>query len=319
MTMNDASVDVLDNELCQSVAAVRGQFLARIEPLRADLHRYCRRLTGNVWDAEDLVQETLAKAFVAAAQCHQQIERPLAWLLRIASNAYIDGLRRNLPQPTQLPEAAAPEMADPAEVREALGELASLLPPQERAALVLKDVFDLALADIAGMLNTSTGAVKSALHRGRGRLGDPDRQSSRAGRAEPDRSVVDALAEAFTAYDLDRLTELFLADGVTEVVGNVQEHGRQQARAGSLTHTLVVESDVRYRADVRELDGEPIVLLWARPVDGSADEAVEDLLRIDTADGGIRRLRWYYFCPHTLTEVTERLGLPVRTHGYHLG
>jgi RNA polymerase sigma-70 factor (ECF subfamily) len=110
----------------------------------------------------------------------------------------------------------------------------------------------------------------------------------------------------------------------------VHEVGRHQARAGSLTHTLVLEAEVRYRAEVRELAGEPIVLLWARPVSGAAAdaaetveaaeaaEAVEDVLRVETAEGGVRRLRWYYFCPQTMTEVAEQFGLPVRTHGHRL-
>jgi RNA polymerase sigma-70 factor (ECF subfamily) len=270
------------------------------------------------------VQETLAKALTAAAQSHQQIERPLAWLLRIATNAYVDGLRRRPPYPAELRDAAAPPGADPAEVRDALVEVATLLPPQERAALVLKDVFDLPLAEIAGMLGTSVGAVKAALHRGRGRLADPERDAARTIRPAPDRAVVDALADAFTAYDLDRLTDLFLADSVSEVIGAVHEVGRNQARAGSLTHTLVLEADVRYRAEVVELAGEPIVLLWARPVSGAAAdaagaaEAVEDVLRVETAEGRVRRLRWYYFCPQTLTEVAGQFGLPVRTHGHRL-
>ena len=43
-----------------------------------------------------------------------------------------------------------------------------------------------------------------------------------------------------------------------------------------------------------------------------------DILRVESRDGMITRLRWYYFCPETLAEVTDRLGLPLRAHGYHL-
>jgi len=166
------------------------------------------------------------------------------------------------------------------------------------------------------MLDTSEGAVKGALHRGRGRLTDPDRDTARPRRSAPDPAVLDALAKAFSAYDLQRLTELFLADAVSEVVGVVHEVGRDRIAAGSLHHTLYLESDVRWRAEVRELDDAAVVLLWATPVDGAAPEALEDVLRAEMADGGITVLRWYYFCPETLTEVGERLGVPYRTHGY---
>jgi RNA polymerase sigma-70 factor, ECF subfamily len=304
---------VLDNELRKTIGDVRRQFLAELTPLRPDLYRYCRRLTGNIWDAEDLLQETLARAFTAAAQSHQQIERPMAWLLRIASNIYIDWVRKPAPAPAPAPltEWAAPAPADPTEVRDALAEVTALLPPQERATLVLKDVFDLPLAEIAAMVGTSVGAVKAALHRGRGRLAEPER----AYRPKPDRAVVDALATAFTAYDLDRLAELLLADCVVEVVGAVREIGRDQARSGSLHHTLVLETHVRYRAEVRELDGEPLVVLFGTPTTAPGQpDALEDVLRVETADGGVQRLRWYYFCPETLTELAELWGVTTAPH-----
>jgi RNA polymerase sigma-70 factor (ECF subfamily) len=315
--MFDVPENVLDNELRKTIGEARRRFLDQIAPLRPDLHRYCRRLTGDVWDAEDLLQETLTRAFTAAAQAHQPIDKPIAWLLRIATNTYIDWTRKPSPTPAPVPDtAAAPVPADPVEVRDALAEVATLLPPQERAALVLKDVFDLPLAEIASLAGTSVGAVKAALHRGRGRLAG----SSSPYRPKPDRKVVDALADAFTAYDLDQLARLLLADGVVEVVGAVREVGREQARSGSLRHTLVLETHVRYRAEVRELDGEALVLLFGTRTDGSGDgEALEDVLRVDTADGGVRRLRWFYFCPETLAELAQHWGVPVRTNGYGLG
>jgi RNA polymerase sigma-70 factor (ECF subfamily) len=300
----------LPQELLDDLRSARRAFIERIEPVRPELYRYCRRLTGQVWDAEDLLQETLARAFARAAVSHQAIERMLPWLVRIATNIYLDSRRRPAPAPFEVPERAAPPGPDPLEVRDALGELATLLPPQERAALVLKDVFDFPLAEIAGVLGTSVGAIKAALHRGRDRLGADQAESRR--RPAPDRAVLDAMAAAFTAYDLDRLTELLLDGAVSEVVGAVYEDGADVIRHGSLHHTLVVEDDRRYRAEVHELDGEPLLVLWARPTVGAPEEAVADLLRVETADGRIARVRWYYFCRQTLLEVSSRLGLPAR-------
>ncbi|WP_370409581.1 sigma-70 family RNA polymerase sigma factor [Streptomyces fradiae] len=298
--------------------AAHREFLAALEPLRGELFRYCRRLTGSVWDAEDLVQEALVRAFTRAAQTHQPIERPMAWLVRIATNAYLDQVRRPAPLLVEPAERAAPAASDPAEVRDALTEMTILLAPQERAALVLKDVFDLPLKEIAALLSTTEGAVKAALHRGRRRLADPDRTTALARRTAPDRDTLDALAAAFTAYDLDGLTKLFVEHAVSDVIGVAHEVGRDQIAAGSLHHTLRLETSVVWRSEVRELDGDPLVLMWATPADGSGPEAVEDVLRAETAVGGITRLRWYYFCPDVVKDVGDRLGVPVRTHGYHV-
>ena len=318
-------MDELDEAVLNRVQAAREEFLARLEPVRPDLHRYCRRLTGDVWDAEDLVQETLTRALARAGQTFQAVANPRAWLFRIATNAYVDTWRRPAPVPADLPDRAAATPADPMEVRDALRDLHTLLPPQERAAVVLADAFELPNAEIADMLGTTVGAVKSALHRGRARLADrpadpakPPRPADPVSprRPAPDRALVEALAEAFTAYDLDRVAALFLDNGVSEIVGMVQEQGRDRARAGTLHGALVGETRVRFRAEVRDLDGEPVVLLWEAPTDDSAPEAVGNVLRVEQSGGRIARLRWYFFCPETVAEVAERFGVPAITHGY---
>ena len=84
--------------------------------------------------------------------------------------------------------------------REAAGTLLVQLAPQERAAVVLKDVFDFSLEEIADALSTTAGAVKAALHRGRGKLVEPQSRTSRA----PAPGVLDAFCAAFNARDLQR-------------------------------------------------------------------------------------------------------------------
>ena len=302
----------LDLPELRAARQARREFLDRLEPLRSDLYAYCRRLTGNAFDAEDLVQESLARAFSQAAQAHSPIVNPRAWLFRVATNAYVDSYRKQAPVLTDTPEPVAPPTADPAEVRDAWAELVTLLPPQERAALALKDLFGYTLAEIAEVLQTSVGAVKAALHRGRGRLAE--RERSRKAREAPDRRLLDAVAEAFTAYDVPRLTALLLADAHSEILGVLSEYGADQIRQGSVEHTLDPSKPYRYTAQVMDLWDETVLVI--RIVrDGKA--AVNDLMRLTTEGDKVRSIRWYYFSPDFLTEVAAALGQPVELNGHH--
>src|SRR5262245_16745705 len=69
-------------------------FVETYEPLRTDLYRYCRHLTRSPWDAEDLVQDALARAFVTLGQMGTAPPNPRAWLFRVASNLWIDRVRQ---------------------------------------------------------------------------------------------------------------------------------------------------------------------------------------------------------------------------------
>ena len=70
------------------------RFIDSLAPLRNDLHRYCCKLTGNVWDGEDLVQDTLIRVFSLLGKIDAKLEHPRAYLIRIATNLWIDRCRR---------------------------------------------------------------------------------------------------------------------------------------------------------------------------------------------------------------------------------
>lgn len=303
----------LASEFSRDIRAAWHRFVARTVDVRPDLHRYCRRLTGSVWDAEDLVQDTLLRAFAKLGAIHHPIADTRAYLFRIASNLWIDHMRR----PEH--EAPTPEHAEPAgvgaEVRDAARALMELLAPQERAAVVLKDVFDFTLEEIATILETSVGAIKSALHRGRGKLsGDTERELPAGVETAAAGELLDRFVEAFNARDIDGLTGLLRADATAEVLGMVQEYGAEAARNGSVYHTMFGEEGAP-RAERAMFHGEPIVLLWYTHESG-AEPAVSDVLRFRIVESAIASFRYYYFCPETLAEVTAELGLPLKDNGY---
>src|SRR5262249_58620324 len=96
-------------------------FVDAFEPLRADLYRYCRHLTRSPWDAEDLAQDALARAFVTLGQLGHAPPNPRAWLFRVASNLWIDRLRRSKREEVTPVAASATGGDDPQGAREAAG------------------------------------------------------------------------------------------------------------------------------------------------------------------------------------------------------
>jgi RNA polymerase sigma-70 factor (ECF subfamily) len=316
----------MSTELPDSVRGSWHRFLETYEPLRGDLYRYCRHLTRSPWDAEDLAQDSLARAFVTLGQMGHAPPSPRAWLFRVASNLWIDQQRHERHRAALTvaePTVAAP---DPIATREAAGTLLAQLAPQERAAVVLKDVFDLSLEETAEALGTTTGAVKAALHRARGKLVEPEILGSRV----PIPGVLDAFCTAFNAGDLDRVTALLLDSAAVEVVGATTQYGREAARKTVLwgmlfgTKHLVDGTGVEARfvagarataprVEAREHRGDWLLLHWYAHDDG---DFVRAITRLEAREGQISRLRNYFFNPDFVADVCSELDVPFRPNGY---
>ncbi len=321
------------HELAEAVKVSWHRFLDVYEPLRPDLYRYCRYLTRSPWDAEDLAQDTLARAFVTLGRLFQDPPaNPQAWLFRVASNLWIDRTRRVREVTGDVPEVVEEPLlqVDP----EAVGTLLVRLSPQERAAVVLKDVFDFTLEEIADSLSTTVGAIKAALNRGRTKLAAPTSStaSSQPRIAVP--AAVNAFCDAFNARDLDGMTALLLDNATVEIVGLVTEYGPAAARdaqTGSFHGMLFgdlsaddprggVERDLRNgvlssppRTEVRTYRDESIVLFWYAHEDG---EAVRAVARMMTHDDRLALVRNYFFTPDVITEVCRELGVRYHVNGY---
>src|SRR5438132_12731833 len=192
-------------------------FLETITNLRPSLHRYCSRMTGSVMDGEDVVQDSLFQAYRRLETFDDT--RPLApWLFRIAHNRCIDFLRRSETRQEAEAGAAQPDSVAPIDppgpaLGRAVEHLVLALPPMERACVLLKDVFDYSLEEIAELVDSSVGGVKAALHRGREKLATVPRRTAalRAQNADLTR-ILQLYVERFNRRDWDGLRELIAAD-----------------------------------------------------------------------------------------------------------
>jgi RNA polymerase sigma-70 factor (ECF subfamily) len=274
-------------------------FARRTEPYRRELLAHCYRMLGSVHDAEDLVQETMLRAWRSAASYDADRASLRTWLYRIATNACLTVLagrpRRPLPSglgaPTYgpedafvpgfevpwlqpMPDAMLADPNDPAQVAVAGGTLRlaivaalQLLPPRQRAVLILRDVLEWPAADVADMLDMTVAGVNSALQRARARTRAADLREDEISEPAEARALVDRYMAAFCAADLVALRRLLTEDAVLEMppflnwyVGT-EDYTRFIARAYAMRGT-------DWRAVPTGANGQPAFAAYVRGPDG---------------------------------------------------
>ncbi len=212
------------------------------EPYRGELVAYCYRMLGSFHEAEDLVQETMLRAWKARDRYDSARASVRTWLYRIATNVCLSALegraRRPLPSGLGAPsnDPGAPltpafdipwlqpfpdaryDMEMRADMRLALVAAMQVLPPRQRAVLILREVLEFSATEAAAQLGTTVPAVNSALQRARAALAD----AGDAGEVtEPDdpevRAVIGRYVRAFEAADVPALVRLLTDKAVLEM------------------------------------------------------------------------------------------------------
>jgi RNA polymerase sigma-70 factor, ECF subfamily len=215
--------------LAAATAGDEEAFVQLTGPLRRRLHVHCYRMLGSVHDADDALQETMLRAWRGIGRFEPRAELS-SWLYRIATNVCLRMIEQRgrrdsasidaylQPYPDGLLEPVTPE--DEVERRETIGlafvTAVQLLPPRQRAALVLRDVLGWSAREAADLLGVSVAAANSALQRARDRVERERREGSLARVHRPaderaEAAVMRRFVEAWEAVDIERLTAL-LAD-----------------------------------------------------------------------------------------------------------
>jgi RNA polymerase sigma-70 factor (ECF subfamily) len=276
-------------------------FLETIPTLRPSLHRYCARMTGSVMDGEDIVQEALFEAYRKLDTFDQS--RPLKpWLFRIAHNRSIDFLRRRGVRDEAELAAAVPEATEPAHpalgTGKAVEHLVLTLPPKERACILLKDVFDYSLEEIAELVDSSVGGVKAALNRARTKLAASSPPATSARSASPElKRVMQLYVDRFNRRDWDGVRELISADARLNVA---------ERFAGKFADAPYFFNYDRWpwpwKLAVGELDGEPVVIILQRGADTWTSYSA---IRMNVIGQKVERIVDYIHCPWVITAAAS--------------
>ncbi|MDX2075500.1 MAG: RNA polymerase subunit sigma-70 [bacterium] len=216
-----------------------------VEHHRHELHIHCYRMMGTLDDAEDMVQETFLRAWRGRGTYEGRASLR-AWLYKIATNVCLDALkkqpRRFIPKTREKASSATdpipPSVTDPIwldpypdewlmghedtpedtiisqeNITMAFIVALHLLPPRQRAILILSDVFDWQASEVALALDTTPSAVKSALHRARATLTQQG-QAQTPFSGDVEQTILDTYIQAWQTGDVTALIGL-LTDEAT--------------------------------------------------------------------------------------------------------
>lgn len=324
------------------VEAARGgdeqAFRALIEPLGRELHAYAYRMLGGFHDADDALQESRIKAWRALATYEPRASFR-AWMYRIVTNTCLDLLkvrsRRVLPQdvspsiapgpPTTAPradiswiepypDALLPAVPGPEQavrlregIRLAFVRVVQMLPPRQRAALILHDVLDWSVVEVAAMLETTEVAINSALQRARAAIARPRAESAAAALAPRHAEVVERFVRAWESGDFEDLVALLATDAVMSMPPWEYWLDGKDAVIATMQSTGTwdgVPRPGRYKLVPAPMNGEPAALAYVRAPDGRYHAVCLTVLSLD-AGGRIVELTTF-----VLPELFAAWGFP---------
>lgn len=239
-------------------------FAELTSPFRRELLVHCYRMLGSLDDAEDAVQDAFARAWRGRATFQRAISIR-AWLYRIATNACLDAIERRkrgqgieahpgigpIPDDVLGDASTEPEARYDAHESVSLAFLTALqlLPPRQRAVLILRDVLAWRASEVAELLELSVPAVNSALHRARTTMSSRDVTAVTGRRSTPDssrlRGILDRYVRAWEAADVAGLVALLREEAVVAMPPGITVHGRQAI--GAFLADSVFAGELRIR------------------------------------------------------------------------
>lgn len=305
-------------ELQEPITGLRNVFIKLTEAHRPALWKYCYKLTGNALDAEDLVQDTLLRAFAKLGYLGQALN-PKAYLFRMATNCWLNQTKKKSILITNDDDTAeVPELVNEKEdITEVIEWLIVLLPPKQRIVFLLSTSFDFTNKEIAELMGTSEGTIKSYLYRARKTLAvevknkhDFERPT-KTGITSSDQLVGKYLT-AFNNLDVEGLLALLDEQATTTITGDWMEMGKEQIRNFSL-HFWALDKVEKW-AEYGLLDGVPVIYGFRKNAVG--DKCLREVIRLEHDDHHIYSIQWNFFTKDLIQYAAEKLGVPYIVEGY---
>jgi RNA polymerase sigma-70 factor (ECF subfamily) len=284
------------------------------DPYRRELQVHCYRFLGSLQDAEDALQDVLLAAWRGIAGFEGRASLR-TWLYQIATNRCLNLLRsarRQVPVDWWLPGVEPPEpsgfgevswlepypdlLLDPVtvgpeatyEASEAMSlafiTALQLLPPRQRAVLILRDVLGFSAAETAGVLSATVESVTSALKRARAAVRVPRHEPPPPANSTAERAMADRLTSAYQSGDVDRLVAL-LTDDVRISMPPVALEYYGQAAATRFHESVVFRQGRSYDLIQTRANGQLAFAAYARDPAGGVRHAMGLLVFTLSGDG----------------------------------
>jgi len=277
-------------------------FRTLFEPHRRSITLHCYRMLGSLQDAEEIVQETLLRAWQRQAEVKSS-SATRAWLYKIATNACLDVLktrrRRALPHLVAPSASTATRLGPPADdrlwvepapdtlldveddpgqrpdervsLRESIGiafiTALQFLTPKQRAALLLVDVLEWRPEETAKLLETSVVSVSSLLQRARKSVEAREKDSAPPEASSSDAALLRRYITTWESGDLDAFTALLADDVLLSMPPQPEWFAGREAVRGFLAGLL---NERRYRLLPLGANASPAVAVYRRPMTSNA-------------------------------------------------
>lgn len=295
--------------LGEGLSPFNDSFNQFVQPYRASLWNYCHRLTGSPWDAEDLLQETMLKAFASLSRIKQSIH-PKSYLFRICSNTWIDQCRRNKVKMEELELENVFEVNPVSyqEISEAIETLIHLLPAKQASVILLMDAYKFTSIETADIIGSTEGAVYALRNRARANLKKWQKQNSEVVKSEslsPEKEkMIKLYMDSFVKGDFKAIGDLLADYATNEVVGQGMDIGKKQIRSNSMGDWASGGSEPTLIAQMVTLWGKHAVVYTKKT---EKEPVLWDITSVEIEDGKIVKHKSYYFCKEFLRQAAKEL------------